>query len=155
MSDTKQPVWKAIANIGDVNPIDHGGCFVFKDETGVYPPEMENLEAPDDDDGKWIIHRVILERLKIGQGGKLIDFDHDESKSYGHEAWFGKSLHRVASFAGSSVEEIRADLCSEDPLRRAQAYRDIYSYHGWVEGDQYPLELSRFEVEKRYKDLDV
>ena len=49
-----QPVWSCIANLGDVNPIDYGGYFVYIDTTGVYPPEAELLIAPsdnDDDDG--------------------------------------------------------------------------------------------------------
>ena len=41
--ETKQPKWKLIAQLGDVNPIDYGGYFIYEDETGVYPPEGEKL----------------------------------------------------------------------------------------------------------------
>lgn len=47
---TPQPVWKFIANLGDANPIDHGGYFVYIDETGVYAPEAELLVEPSDDE---------------------------------------------------------------------------------------------------------
>ena len=52
-----QPQWKLVAQLGDVHPIDYGGCFVYVDETGVYDPEMEILDSPDNDNGTWTIHR--------------------------------------------------------------------------------------------------
>lgn len=45
---TNQPVWKLLANLGDVNPVDHGGLFVYQDLTGVYPEECEKLVSPAD-----------------------------------------------------------------------------------------------------------
>lgn len=45
-----QPEWKFIANLGDVNPIDYGGFFVYVDQTGVYDPEVEVLELVEGDD---------------------------------------------------------------------------------------------------------
>jgi hypothetical protein len=58
-----QPEWKCVANLGDVNPIDHGGFFVFVDKTGHYAPEVEILEVPDEDSEKrrWTVYRFCLE----------------------------------------------------------------------------------------------
>lgn len=48
--NTNQPQWKYIDNLGDRHPIDHGGKFVYVDETGVYEPEVEILEQPSEED---------------------------------------------------------------------------------------------------------
>ena len=64
---TQQPTWRYVTNLGDVNPIEHGGAFVFVDTTAVYPPEMEILEPPcddidiDDDDARWAVSRIVLD----------------------------------------------------------------------------------------------
>lgn len=50
MSATRQPEWEYVANLGDASPIDHGGFFIFEDRTGVYPPEVEVLIPPEEDD---------------------------------------------------------------------------------------------------------
>lgn len=51
MSETKQPIWEFVANLGDVNVAQHGGFLVYRDTTGVYPPEVELYEADDDETG--------------------------------------------------------------------------------------------------------
>lgn len=58
-----QPKWKFVANLGDADPIENGGAFVFIDETGAYPPEIEILEEPAEDDGPkhWKVYRFPLE----------------------------------------------------------------------------------------------
>ena len=43
-----QPKWKLLANLGDANPIDYCGYFVYRDETGVYRDEAEKLISPDE-----------------------------------------------------------------------------------------------------------
>ena len=49
---TQQPRWKNVGHIGDVDPIAHGGGFVYEDSTGVYCPEMTYFETLDD--GTWV-----------------------------------------------------------------------------------------------------
>ena len=44
-----QTVWKFVTNLGDASPLDYGGLFVYIDETGVYPPEMERVELENED----------------------------------------------------------------------------------------------------------
>lgn len=58
-----QPQWKFVANLGDADPIENGGAFVFIDETGVYPPEVEILEEPAEDNGPkhWHVYRFSLD----------------------------------------------------------------------------------------------
>lgn len=57
-----QPQWKFVNNLGDVNFLENGGFLVFRDETGVYDPEVEMIEV--DEDGNkpsWTIYRFTLE----------------------------------------------------------------------------------------------
>jgi len=135
-----------VANLGDVNPVDYGGYFIDVDETGVYPPEATWLEAPDDDaEGAarhaWLAYRVVLEPCTYTDGVLSDNPFHPELP-----AWFAESLDAVASCVGRDVAEIRADLCGADPCRRADAYRDIASYHGWDNFDSYPVRLTRREA---------
>lgn len=143
---SNQPVWKLIANLGDVNPVDYGGLFVYQDETGVYPPEVELLESPDDDEGNWIAYRFILEPCTFINGILSDNSFHPDSP-----AWFADSISQVADCVGADVDTFIADLCGDDILARARAWSDIGQYHGMANLDSYPLEFTgRDEVEKRY-----
>lgn len=153
-----QPIWKFLANLGDVNPLEHGGLFVYVDETGKYDPMMERLEMGDEDaeegDERYTVHRVELERCTLTvdddekEGRRVILSDNPFHPLFA--AWFAKHLPSVASAVGSTVEQLQAELCSEDTLERANAYRAIYDVEGWNNGDEYPLTLTREEAEKRY-----
>lgn len=109
--ETKQPVWKFKGHCGDVDPIAHGGGFVYEDATGVYAPEMTWFEpAPDEDWHKTegqtpvSIYRVCIER--------------DSTKEW----WYSK-LGNVASCLGATVEEVQG-WASGDTMSQAQLYFD-------------------------------
>lgn len=155
MSDTKQPQWKLLTNLGDVNPVDHGGYLIFTDETGVYPPEAELLGVPDEDAGTtgWEVYRFPLDRCTLTDG-VLSDNPYHPL----HPAWFAEDLDKVAQFIGVPLEAtperagLRNWLCSVDPIDRARAYRAIGDFHGFENLDQYPLRFrKRAEVDGRYK----
>ncbi len=59
-------------------------------------------------------------------------------------------LSRVADFIGADVDELIAEFCSADILTRASAWRAVYDYHGWANGDSYPIHLTRAEARERY-----
>jgi hypothetical protein len=153
-----QPVWKEIANLGDVDPIDHDGYFVFVDETGVYPAEAERLESPPDDgdmwddetgdysnSARWIVHRFSLDRCTFTDGVLSDNRFHPD-----HPAWFADDLESAASCMDFGEPDLRTAFCSDDPIRRANAYRAVGDYHGFDNLDSYPLTLSRDEVKSRY-----
>jgi hypothetical protein len=111
-----QPRWKFVANLGDVNPLDYGGLFVYVDETGIYPPEMERVEpdSEDDENCTYTVHRVSLDRC-THINGILSNNKFHPDKS----AWFAKPeskrkerpqdttyLANVASYSGWIEEEI-------------------------------------------------
>jgi len=141
---TKQPEWKTVANLGDVNPIDYGGYFVNVDTTGVYPPEAELLEV-DYETGKCTVYRFILENMTY-QNGILSDNQFHPD----HAVWFAGKLGQVASCMGTTADELVEQFTSSNPIDRAIAWRCIGDYFGFHELDSYPLELTRNEVKQRY-----
>lgn len=141
----KQPVWKIVGQLGDVNPTEHGGLWVFIDETGAYAPEAELLQI-DDETRRGIVYRFILEDCTFANGILSDNRFHPS-----HPAWFADSLEKIASYVGESTEALRGLLLSNDPLHRARAWEAIGSYHGFENLDSYPLEMSRTELKARYR----
>lgn len=178
-----QPVWECIGQLGDASPTEYGGYWIFRDKTGVYVEEAELLICPEEDEDEWDeesgepkpeepenyeVRRFSLERCtwtpKLFDMGVLSDNKYHPD----HAAWWaapegGKKdrpqdstyLSGVCSFADVELDELRRMFCSEDALQRAQAYRLIGEYHGWANLDDYPLMLTKTEVEERYKDVTV
>lgn len=153
-----QPVWKLIGQLGDVNPLDYGGYFIYEDTTGVYDPEGELLIAPEDEDGEYKIYRFSLDRC-THINGILSDNEFHPDKS----AWWAGSeaekqarpqdttyLSTICSTMDVTEEDLIRMFCSENPLERAHAYRLVGECHGFDNLDSYPLTMSRDEVEKRY-----
>ena len=143
-----QPDWKYRANLGDTNPLDHGGFFVFEDKTGVYPPEAEILEVPEDEDGEYTVYRFALEPCTYIDGVLSDNKYHPECP-----AWFASDIEDVSRSVGNAVEELIECLCSTGTLSRADGYRDLIGYHGPQNFDNYPLTLTRKEANARYADL--
>lgn len=168
---TQQPDWKCVANLGDVHPIDHGGYFVYEDQTGVYAPECELLTPlGDDDSAGWNVHRFILETCTY-QDGVLSDNKYHPALP----AWFAKPeseratrpqdttyLSNLAKFVGMETDAFAAMFLSGDISERAEAWRIVGEYHGFENLDSYPLTFKpeskedgdiarcRAEVETRY-----
>jgi len=158
-----QPNWKYIANLGDANPIDHGGFFVYIDETGVYDPEVELLGVIEENDcgeaSRWVVYRFSLERCTFEDGILSNNKFHKD-----HAAWFAEPeckraerpqdttyLSKVAECMGMDLETLQTLFCSDNPIERAEAYRCVGEYHGFGNLDSYPLTLTDgTEVEQRY-----
>lgn len=122
---TEQPKWRCVANLGDVNPFDYGGYFVFIDETGVYDPEMEVLEVPDGDIDYWESFRFIMEPCTYREG--ILS---DNKFHPGLKAWFAHDVPSMCSTMGWEELEFLTAICSNDVVERAQAWRVIYDYWG-------------------------
>ncbi len=142
-----QPNWKLVAQLGDKNPIEYGGYFIYEDTTGVYPPEGELLISPEDDSGKWEIRRFILEPCTFIDG--ILS---DNKYHPNHPAWFARDLKSVADFGGMAIDQLVLDLIGDEIHAKAQAWRLIGEYHGFDNLDSYPLYFKRSEVEARYKE---
>lgn len=137
-----QPAWKCL----------HFADFfrIFKDETGVYPEEVEIAEEIED--GKFLLFRFPLYRLKFVKGylvpfSYANDWPHPVSE---YQEWFAEDLDKVEESCGVSDEGIANNLCSADPIVRFWAYYDIGSYHGMENFDSYPLTLTEAELDSRW-----
>lgn len=157
-----QPEWELVAYLGDVNPLDYGGLWVFRDKTGEHCPQVESIEPiGEDEDCEYEVHRMYLEKLKVymdDEGNSyLIDAKYQEDWPHApsmYQPWFCMqegSLESICKSVGAPLDEMRENLCSEDPAVLALAYRDIAGYYGWANFDQYPDTISRPEAEERIK----
>lgn len=144
--ETKQPEWKEVAQLGDVNWIEEGGLFVYEDTTGVYPPEMCKVFFMRSSTPTWDIRRVILEPCTF-QNGVLSDNKFHPDKP----AWFAEGLEGVASYIGQPLDELVLWFLSSDLMLRARAWEAVGNYHGWDNLDAYPLlEHDREKVLARF-----
>lgn len=159
--ETKQPIWKKIGTVGDVNPLDYDGGFIYEDETGVYPAELEYIARTGKD--SWKVFRWPLDRCEaVTVDGKtlLVPFGFPTRADLPHpitdyDEWFNSDLESAAASMSRNVDEFRADLCTENLNMRAAAYLDLALYHGFENFDSYPLTFaSRKELEARYKSAD-
>ncbi len=155
-----QPKWKLIAQLGDANPLEYGGYFIYQDETGVYVEEGEVLLTPDEEDGEHIVSRFSLEKCTF-INGILSDNKFHPDKP----AWFAKPeserkerpqdttyLSNVAEFVGLDYDDFVESFCSDDSRARALAYQAVGEYHGFANLDSDPLTLTRSEAFDRYAD---
>ncbi len=128
---------KELGTLGDVNAPEYDGGWIFEDDGRIW---IEWVDTPSDDDMKggeykksarWTVYRVHIETPEI-------------------PSWAEDDLEAIAETVGGTASRLRKDFLSKDPKRRAMAYWDLASYHGWHELDNYPLVLTKSEVEKRY-----
>jgi hypothetical protein len=154
---TRQPNWVFRANLGDVHALEHGGYFVYVDETGVYAPEAElsippcdeiDLDAPE---ARWTVFRFSLDKLKLVDGHLVpdryqSDWPHPVAD---YREWFQKDLKQTAECVGMGEDELAEMFCSDDVCKRAQAYRTVGDVWGFENLDSYPLSLTRAEMQER------
>jgi hypothetical protein len=148
-----QPKWKFVANLGDVNPLDHGGYLVYRDRTGLHPPEAVRIEPRDhsgvpdrERDRSWYVARFVLEPCTY-QDGVLSDNPFHTDRP----AWFAKDLHAIGRLMGDDGPDgVIDDLCSEDPVQRALGYQAVGLYLGFQEFGDAEIVKGRVEMRRRY-----
>ncbi len=169
-----------LGTLGDVNPVDHGGGFVYSrkdretDEQANPTPELEYIEPPCGD--RWDCP------VRECHGGEIDDCDDPDCE---HENALCVACHgtgerldlrwtvyrvlvepyewadwpAIASYTGlPPVDYVDAfklhDGAPVDPMMMAHAIEDAASFHGWHEFDSDPLKLTRAEVEARVASLE-
>lgn len=142
---SEQPEWELVMNLGDINPIEHGGKFVLRDKTGRYAPEMEVVEKVYHRKNEWQVWRFCLEPHTYINGVLSDNPYHPEEP-----VWYADDIEEVAETFDIEGAELIALLCSDDPEGRARGYEYLWGYHSSDNFDSYPLELDREEVEERY-----
>lgn len=153
---TDQPAWKLVANLGDQNPLEHGGLFVYRDETGVYCEKAVKLDPMLN--GTFEVRRFCLEKCTY-ENGVLSDNPYHKD----HPVWFGDrtpdkwnpegELKKLADYTGQTEEGLIKAFCSDNPCDRAMAYESVGNYHGWENLDEYPVTLTYEEAKEKYGDL--
>ena len=143
---TKQPEWECIANLGDANPIDHGGKFVLVDKTGQYPPEMEVLEPLEPCGVEiWQVWRFVMDRCTYADGVLSDNKFHPDKP-----AWFADDIGSIAETFGVDRDELVKQLCSNDARELAEGYYCLFGYYSPDNFDSYPMDLNRKEAAERY-----
>ncbi len=161
MSATLQPRWVKVANLGDVNPIEYGGLFVYRDATGVYPPEAEYFE-PAEDGCPASAYRAVLDRYKLVASDAddptsarvLVPIAYDATWPHpiaSYAPWFAGDIPAMAASYGVGAQSIIDGLCSDDPRVLAETYSIVGGHYGWRELDHYPITLTRAEARRRYR----
>ena len=125
---------KCIANIGDVNPLEHGGFFVLVDDNG--NTEFESIERSYNDEKVWIVRTGNLDRCTYVNGILSDNPYHPNS-----EVWFSKLAKEYPNLIDF--------VCSEDPVERALGYEMVASYYGWDELCYYPWIIDKEEAKER------
>jgi len=158
--ETKQPLWKKIGTLGDINPVDYDGGTVYQDTTGVYPAELEYVVITEEKDGepvKWNVYRACLDRLRYRDGYLYNAAVEDRwgTQSWSdptkefypscYDKWFSKDLDALASFCGWHREALINFFCSDNEQYRAFAYSIVADYWGWENLDSYPLTFDNRE----------
>lgn len=144
--------WECLGQLGDVNPLDYGGYWVYRDTLGEYDDCVEllvlNEDAPRGQ--RYTIYRTDIPRCTSMNGFVSDNEFHPETP-----AWFGKpvDLRAIASCVGISVRKLIGGLCSADGLKRAMAYRAVGDYYGWENFDSYPIEASKTFCKTHFKGL--
>lgn len=138
-----QPQWKTIGTVGDCNPVEYSGGFVWIDETGVYDPECTWIEAGENEDSPVTVYRFVLESCTWTNGILSDNKFHPL-----HPVWFQKDLESLASNFGESVEWLVGKFCSDNPMERAFAWIEVAQHWGFDNLDSYPLTMTPEECEK-------
>ena len=146
---TQQPEWAYLANLGDADPF-ISAALVYLDKTGVYPPEMVVFnEDARGENGGLLVSRVVLDRCTMREARP----ETLSSNPYHADRpeWFADKLGEAAECSGCTVGEVAEMLVSSEPIRRAEGYLILVGYFGIFEFDQYPVEMSRVEIRRRYR----
>ena len=133
-----QPSFWCVANLGDVDPFEHGGQFVCVDRTGVYPPELVVIEPLEDESKKYkyIIQLERLMAIKDCSGNVTALSDNKFHTNY--TAWFGDKagLKAVADHVGVSFEKLVRQFLSSNPIENAIAYKAASDFFGCKNFDE-------------------
>jgi hypothetical protein len=136
---------RKIGSVGDVNPIEYGGGFIFSaPETGgpwieyYYGMESEHPDVQDDPDDVPDLSAVVY-RVDLHKNGREFLNWYD---------WI--DWDDVAGSTGLDVAEYTTPSRLKKAQARALAIQDAAGYYGWHEFDSYPLQLTLGELMERW-----
>lgn len=148
-----QPNYQLVANLGDANPLDHGGFFVYKDQEGRHDPLVEWFDPE-----RLQVWRFELEPL-VDHKGMLVPAEMYAQRKQlpkpvgAWEVWFSKHVPYAADHNGMKAAELRRLLCSKDILNRARGYQIMAEIDPQGFDPEGPLQLaSKTEAALRYQE---
>ncbi|HEY8926181.1 MAG TPA: hypothetical protein VIU64_17485 [Polyangia bacterium] len=157
---TKQPEWE------QVYATDYSA--LYRDKTGVYPPELVVAQTVDDADEDDIeATAAVVFRFPLERCWRVTETDEDDGTmtTYitnmdparepelpkplsSYKPWYLDSLGDVARSSGMPIADLTDALCSDDPRTLANAFEAIGGHHGYDNFDQYPEEWTASEFEE-------
>lgn len=120
---------KVIGGTGDVDPLEHGGGVVYKDDYGLH---WEWWDEPEGDD--YVVYRA--------------DVPDDVTAYFDWADW-----NKIGDYVDESAAELVREGKSSNVMHRVYVMRDLAAYWGAHELDGDPLELTRSEMEHRWPHL--
>jgi len=140
---------RKLGSIGDVNPIDYGGGYIFSapEVGGPWVEYFEGLDSDDrvsrigygeDADEKIDALKVELYRVDLGKDGP------DFLRDYDWVDW-----EDVAATTGQDPSAYAPGKL-RTAQQRALAVQDATSLHGWHNFDSYPLQMTVAELRERW-----
>ena len=135
MKTVKDEGVTVLGNVGDVNPVEHGGGVIVQD--GDDEPRIEYFYGLDtdepDENGKFKVYYATVEPDVFGWHN-WVSLDNQEE---------------LAEEAGVSIEEYRLQGRSSNVVERARIIEDIAGRWGWYELDYYPAMFTEVELRER------
>jgi hypothetical protein len=150
--------YEIAAVVGDVNPIQYGGWLVGRGAHQVDAIVLEPIDWEEKETTDVLVYLVALDRFKLvwssaTKAARLLPCEWDNTWHWGpdgHDEWFDTESFRehVAGFV--TWDEFTLLLCSEDPVQRAVAWKEIASYHGIENLDSQPSREKCSELVRRF-----
>lgn len=122
-----------LGSIGDCNPLDYSGGFVYEDEDGIYLVWIEPEDDNDEDDA-------------------MVDvYETDVPENVMHE--YPEMWEKIITSAGhkmSTPEYESAFAANADPMKRTLAIWDLANYWGWHPVASAPIRMRRSKAKNYY-----
>jgi hypothetical protein len=133
---------KILDNLGDKKPFDYGGFIVYR----VRDPKKTGPDA------SWIQAEFWHEPIEEQPDRYDVyrwQVEYDVMKDLNWVDNWGE----IAEYVGISLEELKKEAQSGNPLDRAGVYRMVADYHGFENLDSYPETYTRKEMEERWPEF--
>jgi len=132
---------KKITSVGDVNPIEYGGGFVYSEDGNrwiEYTSGVEDVEdAPMEGDPGYEDIKLTVYLVAV------------EDDVFGWHSW--AKIADIARTSGYAKQDLKAAGKSSKLRDRVWATEAIAGMWGWYELDNYPITLTVAELGERWK----
>ena len=141
---------KYIGNIGDRNILTYGGVIVYREYSydKTYDKILIVKLTPNDHDNKIERRWGTLDKCTYVNGVLSDNSFHIDKPAWFADdpEWYSKPAEKIVNWAGATYSEFIDDITSNDPMRIAARYVNVYDYYGWDNFDSYPTEMNRTAV---------